>query len=108
VSNFIQVNENNFDEQVLQSEIPILVEFGAAWCGPCKRMEPELEQLAGKLSGKIKIAKLDVDECASVTMQYQIMSVPTIVLFVKGEPCTRMSGYQPRDRIMDKIENYLS
>lgn len=107
MSNILQVIETNFDEQVLQSNLPVLVEFGAVWCGPCKRMEPELEKLAISLSGKLRLAKLDVDESSELTVRYQVMSVPTIVLFVNGKACIRMSGYQSRERIIDKIEAYL-
>jgi thioredoxin 1 len=108
MSNFVQINEENFEAEVLQSDVPVLVEFGAVWCGPCKRVEPELEKLGELLSGRLKLAKLDVDESVDVTMRFQVMSVPTMVLFVNGVACTRMSGFQPRDRIMDKIEAYIS
>jgi thioredoxin 1 len=108
MSKFVQINEANFDEEVLQSNIPVLAEFGAVWCGPCKRMEPELEMLAESLAGKLKLAKLDVDESSNTTIRYQVMSVPTMILFVNGEPQTRMSGYQSRDRILSKIEEFIS
>jgi thioredoxin 1 len=107
MSKFIQINEVNFEEEILKSDLPILLEFGAVWCGPCKRVEPELEMLQESLAGKIKLAKLDVDESSNLTMQYQVMSVPTIILFVNGEACARMSGFMPRQRILDKIESYI-
>jgi thioredoxin 1 len=107
MSAFIHINEANFEKEVLESDIPVLAEFGAVWCGPCKRLEPELEKLGESLSGKIKLAKLDVDESSTTTIHYQVMSVPTLILFVNGEPCARMSGYQSQERIMSKIEQYL-
>jgi thioredoxin 1 len=107
MSNILRVSEANFAEQVLQSKLPVLVEFGAVWCGPCKRMEPELENLGKSLAGRLRLAKLDVDEATNVTIQYQVMSVPTMILFVNGEACVRMSGYQPGERMMAKIEAYL-
>lgn len=108
MSVFVQIDESNFEEEVLRSDIPVLAEFGAVWCGPCKRVEPELEKLGESFSGKLKLAKLDVDESSNTTIRYQVMTVPTIILFVNGEPRERMSGYQSRDRIMSKIEQYLT
>jgi thioredoxin 1 len=108
MSSFITITEDNFTIQVLQSAVPVLLEFGAVWCGPCKRMEPELEKLGESLDGKLALARLDVDECIDLTQRYQVMSVPTLVLFVNGEPTARMSGFQPRDRILSKIDPFLS
>jgi thioredoxin 1 len=108
MEHFIHINEANFEEKVLKSDRPILLEFGAVWCGPCKRVEPELVNLSESLSGKLVIAKLDVDESVNITLKYNVMSVPTIVLFVDGEPCTRMSGFLPQERIMSKIEPFIS
>jgi thioredoxin 1 len=71
-------------------------------------VEPELVKLSESLSGKLVIAKLDVDESVNITLKYNVMSVPTIVLFVDGEPCTRMSGFLPQERIMSKIEPFIS
>jgi thioredoxin 1 len=107
MTSFITITEDNFADQVLQSNVPVLLEFGAAWCGPCKRMEPELEKLGESLAGKLALAKLDVDQCIDLTQRYQVMSVPTLVLFVNGDAAVRMSGFQPRDRILGKIDPYL-
>ncbi len=107
MNSFIHVNEENFDQVILKADAPVLLEFGATWCSPCKRLEPELEKVAAGQAGKVSVAKLDVDESANLTMQYQVMSVPTTILFVKGQPVQRMTGYQSRDRILEKIESYL-
>lgn len=107
MSKFVHINAVTFDEMVLRASQPVLLEFGAVWCGPCRRVEPEMEMVAETLEGKVTIAKLDVDECADITTRYGVMSVPTILLFIDGEVSQRMSGMLTRDKIMSKIEAYL-
>jgi len=104
---FVQVTEDNFQNEVLQAEQPVLVDFGAVWCGPCKMLDPIVKQLAQEWTGKIKIVKLDVDTNPNLTMQYQVMGVPTLMLFVAGEPVQRMSGYQPKDRVAAKFSPHV-
>lgn len=100
---FINVNDSSFDQVVLKSPVPVLVEFGAEWCGPCRQMEPLLEQLSAESKEMVKLAKVDVDESVDITMKYQVMSLPTLILFVNGEPAQRLSGKQPRDRLVEKF-----
>lgn len=107
MSNFINVNEENFNSEVINSALPVLVEFGAVWCGPCKRLEPLLEQLGKQWAEKLKIAKLDVDENINLTTQFQVMGVPTIILFSKGQAVERLTGLQSLDRLIEKFESYL-
>ena len=107
MSPFLPVNASNFDQSVLKSPTPVLLEFGATWCGPCKRLEPMLEQLAKTWAGKVQIAKMDVDENVDLVTRYQIMSVPTVILFVKGEEAQRMTGLQPLERIVAKFEQHI-
>lgn len=108
MSDFLAVNPENFQREVLESKLPVLLEFGAVWCAPCKRMEPILLQLGKEWTGKVRLAKLDVDESADLTMQFQIMSVPTLVLFVNGQAKQRLTGLQQRDRLVEKFGPYLS
>jgi thioredoxin 1 len=105
---FIHVNEADFDKEILKSELPVVVEFGAVWCQPCKQLEPVLAKLGQEWAGKTRIAKVDVDEAVNLTMQMQIMGVPTVILFVKGKAVARFSGFQPRERIIEKLGPYLS
>lgn len=107
MASFVQINDASFSQEVLKSSLPVLVEFGAEWCGPCRQMEPVLEQLASEWNDKIRLAKVDVDESVNTTLQFQVMSVPTLILFVNGEVCQRMSGKQPRDRIIEKFSPYI-
>lgn len=107
MSSFVNINDASFEQEVLRSNMPVLVEFGAEWCGPCRQIEPILEQLAGEWKGKVRLAKVDVDESVKTVMQYQVMGVPTLILFVSGEACQRVSGSQPRERLVEKFSPYI-
>jgi thioredoxin 1 len=82
----------NFDAEVLNSSEPVVVDFFAEWCGPCKAMAPALEEVAKDLEGKVKVAKIDVDECPDITNRYQIQAMPTLIIFKDGEIAARHTG----------------
>jgi thioredoxin 1 len=103
----LKTNQADFPKDVLESDLPVLVDFTAAWCGPCKMLEPVVKQLAQDWDGRVKVVKLDIDENQDLTMQYQVMGVPTLILFVKGQPVQRVSGYQPKDRLLAKFRDYI-
>lgn len=105
---FETVTLANFEDLVLQSDTPYLVEFGAVWCGPCKRLEPEMERIRQFFGERLRIGKLDVDEAADLALRYGVMSVPTMILFVNGEVCHRASGFQPAARLQDQIMPFVS
>ena len=107
MSDLQQVNSESFDKEVLKSQKPVLVEFGAVWCQPCRILEPVLEELAKEWGETVKVAKLDVDEATQLTMNYQVLSVPTTMLFKNGEVLERMVGYQPKERISGKVMSHL-
>lgn len=94
------ISEQDFQGTVLQSGQPVLVDFTAAWCGPCKMLEPILKQLADEWKDQVKILKLDVDQNPDLAMQYQVMGVPTLIMFSKGKAVERVTGYQPKDRLI--------
>jgi thioredoxin 1 len=98
-----KLSEVNFDTEVIQSILPVIVDFTAVWCGPCKMLDPVVKQIADELQGRVKVVKLDVDDNPNLTMQYGVMGVPTLMLFVNGSPAQRMTGYQPKDRIIAKF-----
>lgn len=104
---FEHINDENFDRDVLHSDRPFLLEFGATWCGPCKRLEPELEKLLATWGQRVRLGKLDVDEATETTMQFSVMSVPTVMLFVNGELRERIAGYQPLPRLIEKFELHI-
>lgn len=107
MSQLHEVNSASFDSEVLKSQKPVLVEFGAVWCQPCRILEPVLEELAKEWGETVKVAKLDVDEATQLTMNYQVLSVPTTMLFKNGEVLERMVGYQPKERISGKVMPHL-
>ncbi len=104
---FLQVSEATFEQEVLKAALPIVVEFGAVWCQPCKQLEPVLAKLAVEWNGKARLAKVDVDASANLTMQFQVMSVPTVILFSGGKAVARFNGYQNRERIIEKLQPHL-
>ena len=101
------VNEQDFQEEVLSADIPVLVDFTADWCPPCKMIDPIVTQLAGEWDGKVKVVKLDTDQNPNVMMQYGIMGIPTLMLFKGGEIKERMTGFQPKDKLEAKITPHV-
>ncbi len=102
-----KLNETIFTAEVLQSPVPVLVDFTAVWCGPCKMLDPVVSQLSKDWGGKVKFVKLDVDDNSNLAVQYGVMGVPTLILFVNGSPVQRLSGYQPKERIISKFGSYI-
>ena len=108
MSDITHVTQENFQEEVINASGPVVVDFTAVWCGPCKMLEPILKELAETWEGKVRVVKLDIDNNAETAMKYQVMGVPTLMLFVNGEPKERLTGYQPKKRIEKKFSAYLS
>jgi thioredoxin 1 len=108
MSAIVEVNSDTFDNEVLQAEQPVLVDFSAVWCGPCKMLKPVVHELAGEWAGDVKFVELDVDHSPEIAGRYQVMGVPTLMLFVNGEPQERLTGYQPKDRITSKLSPHLA
>lgn len=94
-----QINSSDFQKEVLDSSIPVLVDFFAEWCGPCKMQAPVLEELSKTWSDKVKIVKVDVDQNNSLAGQYGVMSIPTLIVFKNGKPENQMIGFQPKERL---------
>ena len=108
MSDITHVTQENFQEEVINASGPVVVDFTAVWCGPCKMLEPIVKELAETWEGKVRVVKLDIDNNAETAMKYQVMGVPTLMLFVNGEPKERLTGYQPKKRIEKKFSAYLS
>lgn len=99
-----QFNSENFQKEVLSSELPVLVDFYADWCGPCKMMAPVIETLAEKYDGRVKVGKCNVDQSPDLASAYEVMSVPTVKLFVKGEVRTTVIGAVAQTELEKEIE----
>lgn len=98
------LSEDNFEAEVLKSKVPVLVDFWAPWCGPCKVLGPIVEELAKDFKGKgVKIAKMNVDENQATPGTYGIMSIPTLILFKDGDPVDQMVGVQPKEKLAEKL-----
>lgn len=101
------VTEADFQEEVIGSQNPVLVDFTADWCQPCKMIAPIVEQLAGEWDGKVKVVKLDADQNPNIMMQYGVMGIPTLILFKSGEVKERLTGYTPKDKIAAKVTPHV-
>ena len=101
------VNADNFEEKVLKSDIPVLIDFFADWCAPCKMMDPYVEQAAQDFAGKIKIYKLNVDDNPIIAAQYQVMSIPTMLIFKNGVPISQIIGAVNKKRLYEEIKSVI-
>ena len=101
------VNEPEFDAAVLRSEVPVLVDFWAEWCGPCRMIAPIVEDFAGEYAGRLKVVKVDVDENNMVAMRYSVMSIPTLGIFKGGQLVERIVGYMPKAELKRRIDAAL-
>ncbi len=102
------VDKSNFEQEVLQSDIPVMVDFWATWCVPCRMIAPIVERLAERYAGRLKVAKLDVDENQELAIRYQVMSIPTLLFFRNGQVVDRIIGAVGEPAIVQKIENLLN
>ena len=100
----IKLNSENFDSVVLKSDKPVLVDFWATWCGPCKMIAPIIEELSEELEGKVVVAKLDVDQAPDIAGKYGVMSIPTMLVFEGGKVVKHTVGFQPKERLKAWLE----
>ena len=103
----ITLNDENFDNEVLQSDIPVLIDFWAEWCGPCKAVGPTIEALASDYKGKIKVAKLDIDSSPEATGRFGVRSIPTLIVFKDGKVQEAAVGVRPKGQLVEMIEQYI-
>jgi thioredoxin 1 len=103
----VHVTEDTFDSEVLNEKLPVLVDFSAEWCGPCKMVDPIVHELADDWAGKVKVVKIDADESPGILMKYGVMGIPTLMFFVNGEVKERVTGFQPKKNLVKKFEKHF-
>ncbi|MBS3908866.1 MAG: thioredoxin [Actinobacteria bacterium] len=105
--NVVEVSEQTWDAEIIGSDKPVLVDFWAQWCAPCRIVAPVIEELAGEFLEKVKFAKLNVDDNPRIAGEFQVLSIPTFILFEKGEAKRRFMGAMPKERFVDELSEWL-
>ena len=108
MSELLHVDESTFQNEVLNSSEPVLVDFSAVWCQPCKMLDPVVKQLAGEWDGKVKVVKIDADENPNLVMQYRVMGIPTLLFMKDGEVKERVTGYLPKEKLNAKFSPHFN
>ena len=103
----VEIEEAKFEDVVLKAETPVLVDFWAPWCGPCRMVAPVVEELAEDYDGKVDFVKINVDDSPKVASQYGVMSIPTLILFKGGKPVSNVVGFRPKDELKKSLEEAL-
>ena len=107
MSTLAAVTDTTFQAEVLDSEVPVVVDFWAPWCGPCKMIAPVLEELDQELAGQVKIAKINVDDNPDTTSRFGVMSIPTLIVFKDGQPVDKVVGFQPKDSLKNVLSRHI-
>jgi thioredoxin 1 len=107
MSQVLEGNDTNFENEVMQAEQPVLVDFSATWCGPCKKLEPIVHEIAGDYEGRLKVVKIDVDKSPTIAAKFGVMSVPTVILFQQGTVKDQIIGLISKRALADKVDKVV-
>jgi thioredoxin 1 len=107
-NSIVEVNDSNFDQDVLKSDKPVLIDFWAAWCGPCRALAPIVDELAVAYEGKVKVAKMDVDRNAATPMRYGVRGIPTLLVFKGGQVKEQIVGYVAKEQIQKALDKHIT
>jgi thioredoxin 1 len=108
MSKIIEIDASNFETEVKKSEVPVMIDFWATWCGPCRMIAPHVEEASSLYSGKLKVGKIDVDNNQQIAMQYSIMSIPAVMFFKNGNVVDQIVGAVPKKALFDRIDRILA
>lgn len=104
----VEITDSNFEQEVIKSEIPVLIDFWAVWCGPCKAIAPVIEEISNEYEGKLKVGKLDIDNNQEVSVKYGIRSIPTLLIFKEGKIVDQIVGAIPKSQIISKLSAHVA
>jgi thioredoxin 1 len=107
MSDTVTLTDTTFDEEIGAADVPVLVDFWAEWCGPCKMIAPILDEIAGEHEGKLRIGKLNVDDNPKVAQRFEVMAIPTLILFKDGEPQRRLIGAKGKGQLLQELQEFL-
>ena len=107
MAQIVVATEGNFDSEVLHADVPVLVDFSAEWCAPCRMMEGTLEEIAAERAGKLKVVRVSVDESPAVATRYGVQGLPTLLLLQDGRPVTRLTGYISKQRLLKRLGDHV-